>query len=212
MVAISNTCIDMFTFARAHTLCAQTWQKRSSEARPPGASPLTQRLIINLIMFSQSCFLITLILLCAWTGWGLMSSGTVEQGWAPSWTLTELQLFSFSVWNSVNLSIVWLAGLHSVILTHANQQEVWHLSITHLCQNTVDFWFRVQGRILYDWLEDYTVDFYGEQCEASISLILFSDCLRHTHLMPDHDWFGTCSQCSKQHRATWRFSARLQQV
>lgn len=39
----------------------------------------------------------------------------------------------------------------------------------------------------------------------------------HTHtdthtLVPYHNWFGTCSQCSKQHQATWWFSARLQQV
>lgn len=115
--------VDALT--RVHTRTLQTWQNSSSEARPPAASPLTQRLIINLIMFSQSCFLITLILLCAWTGWRLMSSGTVEQGWALSWTFTRaptLLLLLFSTrWTFALFALLACTALYWS--THAHKQK-----------------------------------------------------------------------------------------
>lgn len=112
------------THSHSH-MPALTWQQRSIQAWPPAPSPLTHRLIINLIMFSQSCPLITLILLCARTDWGLVLRGTGERRWALSIYMTFNHFNSFlpNYFLMIQSLDCWSCIIFLVILYVSNSEQ-----------------------------------------------------------------------------------------
>lgn len=107
---------------------------------PPNLQLLAHRLIINLIMFSQSCSLITLILLCGQTDWGLVSSGTGEQRQSLSictaYTLINLKL-NHLFFSRFNIRIVGVSDINfQPYVLHSEHRKTWDWVIVSASSNS----------------------------------------------------------------------------